>query len=102
MFRASSRLLGPRVTLFTRANCSLCDTAKTVVENVKAKRSLEYAEINVMEPGQEKWKSVYEFDTPVIHIDKVGSGETTTSAEKLLHRFKEQQVIEAIDRVERS
>jgi hypothetical protein len=43
----------------------LCDTAKAVVQKVKAKRDLEYHEINVMEPGQEKWKAVYEFDTPV-------------------------------------
>jgi hypothetical protein len=27
---------------------------------------LTYHEINVMEPGQEKWKSLYEFDTPVV------------------------------------
>lgn len=36
------------------------------MQNVKAKRDLEYLEINVMETGQEKWKDVYEFDTPVV------------------------------------
>jgi hypothetical protein len=66
MFRASSRLLQCRITFFTRSPCSLCDTAKAVVHNVKAKRDLEYHEINVMDPGQEKWKAVYEFDTPVV------------------------------------
>jgi hypothetical protein len=39
-----------------------------VVQNVKAQRYLEYHEINVMEPGQEKWKAVYEFDTPVVSL----------------------------------
>jgi hypothetical protein len=37
-----------------------------VVQNVGAKRPIHYQEINVMEPGQEKWKSMYEFDTPVV------------------------------------
>lgn len=66
MFRATSRLLQCRITFFTRSSCGLCDTAKSVVQGVNAKRPLEYREINVMEPGQEKWKSVYEFDTPVV------------------------------------
>lgn len=66
MFRATSRLLACRITFFTRTPCGLCDDAKVVVQNVKAKRSLEYQEINVMDRGQEKWKGVYEFDTPVV------------------------------------
>jgi hypothetical protein len=36
------------------------------VRGVEAKRPLVYHEINVMEPGQEKWKGLYEFDTPVV------------------------------------
>jgi len=66
MFRATSRLLACRVTFFTRTPCGLCDAAKVVVQNVKSRRPLEYHEINVMDPGQEKWKSLYEFDTPVV------------------------------------
>jgi hypothetical protein len=66
MFRGTSRLLHCRITFFTRTPCGLCDTAKNVVQNVKAKRALEYHEVNVMDAGQEKWKAVYEFDTPVV------------------------------------
>lgn len=68
MFRVTSRLLVCRVTFFTRTPCGLCDTAKAVVQDVKLKRPLEYQEINVMDPGQEKWKSLYEFDTPVVRL----------------------------------
>ncbi|EDU40013.1 glutaredoxin domain-containing protein [Pyrenophora tritici-repentis] len=102
MFRATSRLLACRVTFFTRTPCGLCDTAKAVVQNVKSKRPLEYHEINVMEPGQEKWKCLYEFDTPVIHIDKAGSGETTESSLKLMHRLKEEDVMKLMDQAEGS
>lgn len=69
MFRATSRLLDCRITLFTRANCSLCDTAKAVVSKVKETRPLKYDEIDVMEPGQDNWKDAYEFDTPVVCCD---------------------------------
>ncbi|UPX10772.1 uncharacterized protein EKO05_0001411 [Ascochyta rabiei] len=55
-----------------------------------------------MEPGQERWKEVYEFDTPVIHIDKASAPETTTSSLKLMHRFKEEEVTKLMDEAERS
>ncbi|KAF2638163.1 glutaredoxin 2 [Massarina eburnea CBS 473.64] len=102
MFRPSSRLLQCRVTFFTRSPCSLCDAAKAVVQSVKAKRDFEYKEINVMDPGQEQWKDVYEFDTPVIHVDKSSTPETTASALKLMHRFKEDEVGQKLDEAERS
>ncbi|KAI4660278.1 uncharacterized protein J4E78_004979 [Alternaria triticimaculans] len=102
MFRATSRLLACRVTFFTRTPCGLCDTAKAVVQSVRAKRPFDYDEINVMDAGQEKWKSAYEFDTPVIHIDKAEAKETTISSLKLMHRFKEEDVTKAMDQVEQS
>ncbi|KAF2447852.1 glutaredoxin 2 [Karstenula rhodostoma CBS 690.94] len=98
MFRASSRLLQSRITFFTRSPCSLCDTAKSVVQNVRKERNFDYEEINVMEPGQEKWKNVYEFDTPVIHVDN--NTQTSTSSVKLMHRFDETQVKKLLDEVE--
>jgi hypothetical protein len=119
MFRATSRLLDCRITFFTRSPCGLCDTAKAVIRNVEAKRPLAYHEINVMDPGQEKWKSLYEFDTPVVshhlisatreylsvkqvHIDKAGAQETTPSSLKLMHRFKEDDVLKLMDTAEQS
>jgi hypothetical protein len=68
MFRVTSRLLECRITFFTRSPCSLCDNAKAVVQKVKTKRPLLYEEINVMDPSQEKWKGMYEFDTPVVSL----------------------------------
>lgn len=55
-----------RLTLFTRANCGLCDRAKSVLSNVWDKRPFEYDEVDVMQPTQQKWKDLYEFDTPVV------------------------------------
>ena len=66
--RATLKLLqhSARVTLFTRANCSLCDTAKHTLANVTKNKIVDYSEIDVMAQGQEKWKDAYEFDTPVV------------------------------------
>lgn len=55
-----------RITLFTRANCSLCSTAKSVISSLGKRRSFEYNEVDVMAAGQQQWKDLYEFDTPVV------------------------------------
>jgi len=68
MLRATSRLRDCRITFFTRSPCGLCDSAKDVVQKVKTQRPFTYQEINVMDPGQEKWK-IYEFDTPVVRSE---------------------------------
>ncbi|KAK3672692.1 hypothetical protein LTR78_007504 [Recurvomyces mirabilis] len=92
-----------RLTLFTRQNCGLCRDAKVVLSGVRKKRDFGYEEIDVMTAGQQKWKDTYEFDTPVVHIDKSNAGgkigETTTKAKKLMHRFKEVELMSAMDEV---
>jgi hypothetical protein len=74
-----------------------------------------------MEPGREKWKALYEFDTPVvrsvrwnaarkrlmhgqIHIEKAGAEDTepTSKSLKLMHRFDESDVARLMDEAERS
>lgn len=55
-----------RITFFYRQNCALCDNAKQTLSNVWDKRPFHYTEIDVMSAGQQKWKDVYEFDTPVV------------------------------------
>lgn len=126
MFAPTARLLQRvcRLTLFTRQGCALCDNAKGVLSNVWDQRPFEYTEIDVMAPGQQKWKDVYEFDTPVvsrhalglpnwtrpwlmvtqIHVEKQPAKdgqETTLAARKLMHRFKEEQVEALMDEAEK-
>ncbi|KAK3652615.1 hypothetical protein LTR56_001980 [Elasticomyces elasticus] len=102
--RATKALLQSalRLTMFSRPNCSLCDDAKVVVRRVMEHRPAEYKEYDVMNAGNERWKDLYEFDTPVVHIDRMGSlpnGETTAQAKKLMHRFTEAQLQAAMDAV---
>lgn len=55
-----------RITLFTRSNCGLCDSAKSVLQKIAEKRSFDLNEINVMDSDQKNWKVLYEYDTPVV------------------------------------
>jgi glutaredoxin len=55
-----------RLTFFTRPNCGLCTEAKEILTKVWSRRPYEYDEIDVMAAKQEKWKALYEFDTPVV------------------------------------
>jgi hypothetical protein len=54
-----------RITLFTRANCSLCTNAKQTLSAVWDARPFDYKEIDVMKPEGKSWRDLYEFDTPV-------------------------------------
>ena len=55
------------VTLFTRRNCSLCDTAKSVVQNLRSKKCFEFQQLDVMASDQRQWL-LYEFDVPVVSL----------------------------------
>ncbi|KAK2811077.1 hypothetical protein FQN50_002412 [Emmonsiellopsis sp. PD_5] len=99
----TARLLqSARLTLFTRVNCSLCDTAKHTLSTLRAKKPFAYSEVDVMIPQNKVWKDVYEFDVPVLHIQKVTPAssdgtDTLSDPKKLFHRFTEQEVEKAIE-----
>ncbi|CCU76762.1 glutaredoxin domain-containing protein [Blumeria hordei DH14] len=76
-----------RITLFTRVNCSLCVDAKKTLAEVQKIRPFEYREINVMDPESKDWRDIYEFDTPV------ECAKLSSHAQKLMHRFKSQDVV---------
>jgi len=95
-----------RITLFARPNCSLCTTAKAVLSNLGKRRSFEYDEIDIMATGQHQWKNIYEFDTPVIHVQRIfhtyAKPNIVTEARKLMHRFTEEEVEALVDEAEGS
>lgn len=70
MFPTTRLLQACRITLFTRANCSLCTNAKDTLFKVRDTRPFVYREIAVMEDGQKHWKDLYEFDTPVVGLPR--------------------------------
>ncbi|KAI9051051.1 hypothetical protein LZ554_005159 [Drepanopeziza brunnea f. sp. 'monogermtubi'] len=93
-----------RITLFTRANCQLCTNAKATLSDVWDVRPFHYTEIDVMKPEGKRWKDLYEFDTPVIHVSKSEMGEenpeNSAKATKLMHRFCAEEVTAKMDAAE--
>lgn len=66
--QATSRLaqLILRLTLFTHDHCSLCVPVKEAMSRVWDRRHFEYREVDIHDPKNSKWKSLYEFDIPVV------------------------------------
>ncbi|KAK4508586.1 hypothetical protein PRZ48_002325 [Zasmidium cellare] len=109
--RATARLLSQlplRLTLFTHDHCSLCVPVKEAMSRVWDRRHFEYREVDVLDPKNSKWKTLYEFDIPVVHVDRTAAltstddGETTAAARKLKHRLTEAELEKVMDEVEKS
>lgn len=94
-----------RLTLFTRAGCGLCDTAKHTVVQLQKRRPFEYVEKDIMEPTNKAWKDVYDYDVPVLHIQSVNNGlpkeADLSDTRKLFHRWSEQEVETMVDEAEK-
>ncbi|KFH44494.1 Glutaredoxin-like protein [Hapsidospora chrysogenum ATCC 11550] len=103
MFATRRLLQACRITLFTRPGCGLCDQGKQSLSKVWDKRPFAYHEENVDAKGS-KWRDLYDFDVPVIHISKADSPSedvtTASKAVKLMHRFTPEQVEAKMDEVE--
>ncbi|BFZ61103.1 hypothetical protein YB2330_002161 [Saitoella coloradoensis] len=66
----TSRLL-PRVTLFHHPACQLCLNASAALTSIQSRlpaNTFTLERINIHEDGNEKWKEVYGWDVPVIHL----------------------------------
>ncbi|KAI2783326.1 hypothetical protein F4815DRAFT_442199 [Daldinia loculata] len=106
--RATCRLLQAcRITLFTRENCGLCTKARSVLSDVWDSRPFQFKEIDIIKSDvKPRWRDLYEFDVPVIHISKSSDPEehpqSASKAVKLMHRFTTDQVKAKMDLVEKA
>jgi glutaredoxin len=58
----------PTITLFTRPNCHLCDSARHVIEQAAQRTRFNLEIINIDAEGQQHWLDQYDHHVPVIHI----------------------------------
>lgn len=105
MFPTRALFSQARLTLFTRAGCGLCDTAKHIVTQLNKRRPFDYVEKDIMEARNKQWKDVYEYDVPVLHIQSVKNGlpreADVSDKRKLFHRWTEQEVEQLVDEAEK-
>lgn len=98
------RMYSARLTLFTKSDCGLCDTAKQHLVEVQKRRTVEYREIDIMDKANKEWQDCYAFDVPVLHVSRVfhtySKPDIVSQEKKLFHRFSVEEVEELIDDAE--
>ncbi len=57
----------PKVTLYTRVGCCLCEEAKHVLEAARKRAAFDFEEIDI--DRDPRWQALYNEDVPVIAID---------------------------------
>lgn len=93
-----------RLTLFTKADCGLCDVAKANLAKVRERRTVDYQEVDIMDKDNRKWKNEYAYDIPVLHVSRVfhtySKPDIVSQEKKLFHRFSEAEIEALIDEAE--
>ena len=59
--------MGPKVVLYTRAGCCLCDAAKSVLAEARGNARFDLEEVDI--DGDEELRRRYNDEVPVIAID---------------------------------
>lgn len=80
------------LTLFSKANCGLCDKAKYVLNEVTATKGFESVKIQTVDiddPKNKEWWTKYCLDVPVLHIENT---ENPESLSKIFHKLEPEQV----------
>ena len=75
----------PRVTLYTRSGCCLCDDAKRVVMEARARAPFEYEEIDI--DGDAALRARYNDEVPVVAINGVKAFKYRVEMKELLKKL---------------
>jgi len=75
----------PRLTLYTRAGCCLCDDAKQVIERARRRAAFDYQELDI--DGDPELRRLYNDEVPVIAINGVKAFKYKVSLEELLKKL---------------
>ena len=75
----------PRLTLYTRAGCCLCDDAKQVIGRARRRAAFDYQEFDI--DGDPELRRLYNDEVPVIAINGVKAFKYKVSLEELLKKL---------------
>ena len=75
----------PRVTLYTRAGCCLCDEAKQVLAEARRRADFEYEELDIdLDP---ELRRLYNDEVPVIAINQVKAFKYKVNRDEFLKKL---------------
>ncbi|CDO93207.1 unnamed protein product [Kluyveromyces dobzhanskii CBS 2104] len=89
-----------QLTLFSKQSCGLCDTAKSVLEQVMQKpnyKACKYKVVDILKPDNKEWFDKYCFDVPVLHVHNVENA-SAEEVGKLFHRLDEKKVQDLVEK----
>lgn len=79
------------LTVFTSPTCTLCEPTKFICKKVAKelnkrynKEVIRYKAIDILQEQNTKWKALYEYKIPVVHIDSKKVWSATLKENKLL------------------
>jgi glutaredoxin len=75
----------PRITLYTRKNCCLCDDAKRAIQAARKKTAFEVEEIDI--DGDPLLKQRYNDEVPVVAINGNKAFKYRVNADELLKKL---------------
>jgi glutaredoxin len=75
----------PKVTLYTRAGCCLCEEAKRVLAAARERAAFDLEEIDI--DRSPEWLSLYDEEVPVIAIEGRKAFKYRVSAEEFLKKL---------------
>ena len=75
----------PKVTLYTRSGCHLCDDAKQVLDSARRKISFVLEVVDIDQ--QEEFRQLYTNEVPVIAIDGVKAFKYKVSMDEFLKKL---------------
>lgn len=61
--------IAPKVELFTKEGCTLCDKVKDVLSDLRDDIPHSLEQIDITDEGHQRWFSKYKYDIPVLHLD---------------------------------
>lgn len=80
----------PRLILYSRKDCCLCDEMKKVIRQVSKKVSLDFAEIDV--DSSAELKEIYGAEVPVLFIDGRKAFKYGVTEKKLEERLARRRI----------
>jgi len=75
----------PRVTLYTRAGCCLCDEAKRVLSDARSRADFDYEELDIDRDPELLRR--YNDEVPVIAIDQVKAFKYNVTRDEFLKKL---------------
>lgn len=62
---------GPKVTLFTKEGCTLCDKVKDVLQELREEVPHSLQQLDITDERHQDWFAKYKYDIPVLHVNEM-------------------------------